>query len=244
MSYDRAITIFSPDGKLNQIDYAMEAVKRGYTAIGIVGKDCVVLCVEKQATPKLQESRIIRKILRVDQKICLTFAGLQADSRVLVNKTRVECQSYRLNCEDAPTVDYVARYIADIQQQYTYRGGARPFGLSVLLAGFDGKGRPRLFQTDPAGTYYGWRAHAIGRNGKTVSDYLEKKYKDGMSVDDVKKLGIKALLEVVQGATDNIEVMIVDKDGTKFMPEEELGPLISQLDQTADRIAAAAAASR
>jgi len=235
--YDRAITVFSPDGHLFQVEYAEEAVRRGNTTVGVRGKDCVVLCVEKRATPKLQDSRTIRKMVVVDDNIALAFSGLNADARVLVNKTRVECQSYRLNMEDAPTVDYVARHIARTQQKYTHRGGVRPFGISMLLGGFDNAGKAALYQTDPSGTYFSFKASAIGKNAKTVSDFLEKKFEEDMNEDKTTRLAIKALLEVTEASSKNIEVLVIRKDNMKWFGEEELEPLVKELDDTQEKLA-------
>jgi len=235
--YDRAITVFSPDGHLFQVEYALEAVRRGSTTIGVRGKDHICIAVEKRTIPKLQDPRTIRKIVKLDNSICLAFAGLTADARVLINRVRVECQSFRLNVEDEPTVDYVAKFVARTQQKYTHRGGVRPFGISSLIGGFNSTGKPALYQTDPSGAYFEWKATAIGKNSKTVQDFLEKKWEEDMDEETSLKLTLKALLEVTEASVQNIEVIIVKKDQTEWCSAERLEPLLKLVDDSAERMA-------
>jgi len=238
MSYDRALTVFSPDGHLFQVEYAAEAVRKGTNALGIRGKDCVVLAVEKKATPKLQDDRTIRKILNIDTRVAMTFAGLQADARVLSNQARVECQSYRLNYEVEPTAGHVSQFIARTQQKYTSRGGVRPYGLSTLIAGFSESGDPMLYQTEPSGTYFSYKASAIGRQAKTVLDFLEKKVEEGVlggDRDATIKLAVKALLEVIEPSSKNAEVLVMSKDGPEILSNDVLEALVKELDDTVER---------
>lgn len=198
-----------------------------------------MLAVEKKSTAKLQDARTVRKTARVDDKVCLAFAGLTADARVLINKARLECQNYRLTVEDAPSVDYIARFIATTQQRYTQSGGVRPFGISTLIIGYDVDGSPRLFQTDPSGLFSEWKANAIGRNSKAVLEFLEKKYKECVTDapaesadEDTIKLAVKAILEVVESSHKNIEITLMYRDsGLKILSESEVEALVAAVEK-------------
>uniref|UniRef100_A0A8C8K760 Proteasome subunit alpha type n=1 Tax=Oncorhynchus tshawytscha TaxID=74940 RepID=A0A8C8K760_ONCTS len=230
--YDRAITVFSPDGHLFQVEYAQEAVKKGSTAVGIRGKDIVVLGVEKKSVAKLQEERTVRKISNyIFINFCLPLSGLTADARIVINRARVECQSHRLTVEDPVTVEYITRHIATLKQRYTQSNGRRPFGISALIVGFDYDGTPRLYQTDPSGTYHAWKANAIGRSAKTVREFLEKNYTDEAIATDNEaiKLAIKALLEVVQSGGKNIDLAVIRRN--QPLKSKEIETLVAEIEK-------------
>ncbi|XP_047331983.1 proteasome subunit alpha type-7-like [Impatiens glandulifera] len=233
--YDRAITVFSPDGHLFQVEYALEAVRKGNAAVGVRGTDIVVLGVEKKPTAKLQDSRSVRKIVNLDNHIALACAGFKADARVLINRVRIECQSHRLAVEDPVTVEYITRYIAGLQQKYTQSGDVRPFGLSTLIVGFDPYTNiPSLYQTDPSGTFSAWKANATGRNSNSMREFLEKNYKETSGQETV-KLTIRALLEVVESGGKNIEVAVMTKEGLRQLEEAECSKSRKKFDNTCSK---------
>ena len=221
--YDRAVTIFSPDGHLLQVEYAQEAVRKGSTAVGVRGDNCVVLGVEKKSVAKLQEERTVRKICPLDSHVVMAFAGLTADARILINRAQVECQSHKLNVEDPVTLEYITRYIAILKQKYTQSNGRRPFGISCLIGGFDDDGTPHLFQTEPSGIYYEWMANATGRSAKTVREFLEKQYQANEVAyeNGAVKLVIKALLEVAQTGQKNLEIAVMERNKPLKMLDAE-----------------------
>jgi len=228
------LSVFSPDGHVFQVEYALEAVKRGTCAVGVKGKDVVVLGCEKRSAMKLQDTRITpSKIGLVDNHVCVAFAGLNADARILVDKARLEAQSHRLTVEDPVSIEYISKYIAGVQQRYTQSGGVRPFGISTLVIGFDPNDTtPRLYQTEPSGIYSAWKANAIGRSSKTVREFLERNYKEDMDREETIKLTVKSLLEVVQTGAKNIEIAIMAA-GKKMemMPDEEIENYVKGIEQ-------------
>lgn len=239
--YDRAITMFSPDGHLFQVEYAQEAVKKGSTAVGVRGKNVVVVGVEKKAVAKLQEDRTVRKICQLDDHVLMAFAGLTADARVLIKQARVECQSHKLTVEDPVTLEYITRYVASLKQRYTQSNGRRPFGISCLITGFDYDKTPRLYQTDPSGTYHEWKANAIGRNAKTVREFLEKNYtpENVATEQQTIKLAIKALLEVVQSGGKNLEVAVMREDvGLTMLEVAEIEKIVAVVEKEKEEEAA------
>lgn len=219
-----------------KVEYALEAVRKGALAVGMRGSDIIVLAVEKKAVAKLQVSQTVRKIAQIDEHICLAFAGLTADARVLINRARMEAQSHRLTLDELASIEHMTRYIAGVQQKYTQSGGVRPFGISTLIAGFDPSGKPALFQTDPSGTYSAWKANAIGRNSKTVREYLEKNHSE-VSGRDAIKLALRALTEVVEGSSKNIEIAVVEKvGGLRFLSDTDVDELVAEVE--GDKVAA------
>ena len=233
MSYDRALTVFSPDGHLFQVEYAREAVKKGTATVGVRGKNCIVMAVESKALTELQEKRSTKKISQVDEHIYVAFAGLLADARVLVDMARLECQNHRLSYDEAPSVAVVTNYIAKAQQKHTQRGGMRPFGVSVMFAGCDADEKLHLYLTEPGGVTMEWFACAVGRGEKFVKEYLEKHYTKDMEDSEAIDLAIRSLLEVLEPNKKFFDVFIIPKkvSDAYSLPEDDLAERIRVLDE-------------
>lgn len=224
MGYDRASTIFSPDGRLFQVQYAMEAVRRGATAIGARCKEGIVLCADKRLSNTLMVASFVEKIFPVDTHIGIATSGLVADGRKLVDDARVEVQRNRLIYDEPIDVVSLVKRLCDIKQLFTQYGGLRPFGVSLLIAGIDETG-PRLFETDPSGTPTEWKATAVGEGRKVVLDYLRDHYNEDASLDETIGLVFKSLQTVMKETlvAEKLEVAIVtvkDKIFRKLETEE------------------------
>jgi len=213
MAYDRAITVFSPDGRLFQVEYAREAVKRGTTTVGVKFKDGVVLIVDKRIASRLVEPDSIEKIFTIDDHIGCATSGLVADARALIDRARLDAQINEITYNEKIQIKTLVKRICDFKQTYTQYGGVRPFGTALLIAGVDETG-PRLFSTDPSGALMEYKASSEGAGRTGAMAYFEEKYNENMTVEEAVDLGIKALHKGTEGKLnpDAIEIGIVQKD--------------------------------
>ena len=195
-AYDRAITVFSPDGRLFQVEYAMELVNRGATIIGIQCDEGVVLGSEENIEA-LEEAEYSWKIFKVDDHIGAAIVGLSSDARILIDQARIYAQSNKLTYDEPIDVEVVTKRICDIQQMYTQHAGVRPFGVSIVFAGVDKTGT-RVFGTHPSGTYRGYKATALGAGRETVLAVLKDEYKENMALEETTNLVIKCLMKALE----------------------------------------------
>ena len=220
MQYDRAKTIFSPDGRLFQVEYAREAVKKGSTSIGMI-YDGGVLLTATRKTPQLQ-ARNPEKVFKVDEHLGVSTSGLVADGRVLVDEAREKAQQNRMTYGEPITVQSEAKYLADIKQRFTQYGGVRPFGLAMLTGGITG-GKPELYQSDPSGILKEWKAVAIGKGSEKAMDRFRDEYDESMSEEDAIKLAVKVMKEIDEELEiENIELCLVTKEENfkRIKPED------------------------
>jgi len=195
-AYDRAITVFSPDGRLFQVEYAMELVNRGATIMGIQCPEGVVLGSEENIEP-LEEAEYSWKIFKVDEHVGAAIVGLSSDARVLIDQARIYAQSNKLTYDEPIDVEVVTKRICDIQQMYTQHAGVRPFGVSLIFGGVDKSGS-HVFGTHPSGTYRGYKATALGAGRETVLAILKEEYRENLGLEENTKLAVKCLIKALE----------------------------------------------
>jgi len=228
--YDHGITTFSPDGRLFQVEYARESVKRGTTTAGLKFRDGIILVCDKRIASRLIIPASIEKLFQIDDHIGFATSGLVADGRQLVDRARVECQVNQITYNDKVPVDILAKKICDFKQSFTQYGGSRPFGSALLIGGVDSNGI-HLFETDPSGAYQSYHAGAIGSGRNAVIDYFEDKWKAGLTLN----MGIKLGLEALRGSldaelnTEAIEISVIDDAGYRTLSRDEVKSYIGKL---------------
>jgi proteasome alpha subunit len=195
-AYDRAITVFSPDGRLFQVEYAMELVNRGATIVGIRCGEGVVLGAEETVEP-LEDIEYSWKIFRVDEHIGGAIVGLSSDARILIDQARIYAQSNKLTYDEPIDVEVVTKRICDIKQLYTQHAGVRPFGVSMIFGGIDKAGN-HLFGTHPSGTYRGYKATALGAGRETVLAILKEEFREEIGLEEATKLAVKCLTKALE----------------------------------------------
>jgi proteasome alpha subunit len=220
MGYDRAITMFSPDGRLLQVEYAKKTVKQGSTAIGMVCTDGVLLVTDKRVIEKLIVSDSVEKIWMIDEHIAVTASGILSDARVLIERAQLKAQQNRVTYDSPIDILSVVKDICDLKQLCTQSAGLRPFGVSLLIAGVDEDG-VKLFETDPTGIYFQYKASVIGEGETEVRDILNKEYKDDITIDEGLKLLISALKKVL-GQNFNAERIDAAMIGNKTKRFEKI----------------------
>ncbi|MBN1682796.1 archaeal proteasome endopeptidase complex subunit alpha [Candidatus Bathyarchaeota archaeon] len=223
--YDEAITIFSPEGRIYQVEYALELVKRGAPVAGAYTKDGVVLTAVEVLSSSLEDSRFSKKLFELDTHVATVIAGFSPDARVLVREARLACQGHTMTYDEPIGIEGLVINVGDLLQQYTQNAGIRPFGVSMIIAGVDSTG-PHLLSIDPSGSYRGYKATALGMNSEKGKEILEKQYNSNMSLDDITKLCIEAV-KTAYGSSlkpENINVAIIpsSKKTFKKLTEEEV----------------------
>jgi proteasome alpha subunit len=217
MGYDRTATMFSPEGHLLQVEYAEKTVRLGSSSIGMVCVDGVFIIADRRNEDKLIVKQSANKVIEVDRHIVMSTAGITSDARVLIERAQVLAQQHRVTYDSPVEPELVIKDIANIKQQFTQYGGARPFGVSVMLAGINGK-KPELFTSDVTGNYFGYYANSIGEADDKIKDKLREKYKKDLTM----KKGVKLALDIFKELQNNkfdinrFEVSYIDKDEVKL----------------------------
>jgi proteasome alpha subunit len=224
MAYDRGITIYSPDGRLFQVEYAREAIKKGAMAVGLKFKDGVVLIAERKTRNKLVETKITEKLFKIDDSIGCVVAGLIADGRILVDYARLDAQINKITYNERIPVEALTKKLCEFLRLHTQFAGVRPFGVSLLIAGVDEVGI-HLYETDPSGALIGSKAGCIGSGRYSVIELFEDRYVETMSMSGAIMLGLEALENVEGKPVDasSIEIGVIERDlGFRKLSTEDI----------------------
>ncbi len=223
MGYDRAATMFAPDGHILQVEYAEKTIRLGSASIGLVCKDSVVIVSDRRRKDKLVIEDSANKINEIDEHIIAVAAGISSDARVLIDKARILAQQHRVTYDSAVSTESIVRDIADIKQQFTQYGGARPFGVSMMFAGFDNN--PILYTTDITGNYLRYKANAIGENDEKIKKLLREEYRENMTSKEGIKLALKIFKEVQENdfSIDRFDVGILEEGKIGKLSGKEIG---------------------
>jgi len=237
--YDRGVNTFSPEGRLFQVEYAIEAIKLGSTAVGLQTKDGCVLAVEKRLTSPLLEPSSIEKIAEIDSHIGAAMSGLVADARTLVDHARVEAQNHTFTYDEPIGVEALTQGVCDLalafgegQDGDQEKRMSRPFGVALLIAGYDDLDGPQLFVSDPAGTYVRYQAKAIGAGSEGAQSQLEEAYSESMTLEEAEELVLSTLKQVMEEKinTENVELArVTPEKGFHLATLEEVGAVLSRL---------------
>lgn len=224
MGYDRAITMFSPDGRLLQVEYAKKTVRQGSTAIGMVCKEGAILITDKRILDPLIVPEAVEKVFQIDDHMGATASGILSDARVLIERAQLKAQQHRVTFDSPIDTLSIVKDICNLKQICTQSGGLRPFGVSILIIGIDVDG-PKLFETDPTGIYFQYKATVIGEGETDIEEILRKEYKDDMKLQDCLKLGMRALYKVLEkdfniDRIDGAFIRTDEKRFTKFKKQE------------------------
>ncbi|KAB7504860.1 Proteasome subunit alpha type-4 [Armadillidium nasatum] len=248
--YDSRTTIFSPEGRLYQVEYAMEAIGHAGTCLGILASDGIILAAERRNTNKLlDEVFVSEKIYKIDDDIACSVAGITSDANVLTNELRAIAQRHTLQFGEPMPVEQLVVRLCDIKQAYTQYGGKRPFGVSILYMGWDRRHGYQLYQSDPSGNYSGWKATCIGNSSNSAVSILKQEYKEGeTNMREALLLALKVLsktLDITKLSSDKFELAQLTRENgktiLKILSASEVGELIKEHDKIeAEAVAAKA----
>jgi len=228
--YSFSLTTFSPSGKLVQIEYALNAVSAGAASVGIKASNGVVLATEKKQKSILNEDHSTYKVEMITDNIGMIYSGLGPDYRLLVKRARKIAQEYFLIYREPIPTTILVQKVAYIMQEYTQSGGVRPFGVSLLICGWD-NGRGYLFQCDPSGAYFAWKATALGKNNVNGKTFLEKRYTETVELEDAVHTAILTLKEGFEGQMnqDNIEIGICNEKGFRRLSPSQVNDYLANI---------------